>query len=121
MNILNEAGYRTIAPDQRGYSEGARPKGRRKYNVSELALDIVQLIQELNVGSVRLVGHDWGSFVGSNVAGKYPELVKTWISVSLPHPKAFVRSLFTSKQMLHSWYMLFFQLPAIPEFLLINK
>lgn len=46
MNILNEAGYRTIAPDQRGYSEGARPKGRRKYNVSELALDIVQLIQD---------------------------------------------------------------------------
>lgn len=120
MKILNKAGYRTIAPDQRGYSKGARPKGRRAYRVSELSLDIVQLIQQLNVGAVHLVGHDWGSFVASNVAGKYPELVKTLTTVSLPHPKAFVRSLFTSKQILHSWYMLFFQLPGLPEFLMKN-
>ncbi|MGX4202138.1 alpha/beta fold hydrolase [Bacillus sp. JK74] len=108
MKELNKAGYRTIAPDQRGYSPEARPKGRYAYRVSELAMDVVELIKQLITGPVHLVGHDWGSFVGWTVAGKYPKFIKTWTSVSLPHPKAFVRSLFLSKQSFHSWYMLFF-------------
>lgn len=117
---LNAAGYRTLAPDQRGYSPRARPKGRRSYKVANLAADIVSLVETIGVGPVHLVGHDWGAFVGWTVAGYYPELVRTWTSVSLPHPKAFLRSMMSSPQALHSWYMLFFQLPWLPEFMLIR-
>lgn len=120
MPRLNKKGYRTIAFDQRGYSEKARPRGRKAYKVANLASDVIALIDKIGVKSVHLVGHDWGSFVGYTVAGYYPERVRTYTSISLPHPKAFARSLFSSKQALHSWYMLFFQLPKLAEIMLIN-
>ncbi|EMC39662.1 alpha/beta fold hydrolase [Streptococcus mutans] len=118
--ILNQAGYRTLALDQRGYTPGARPKGRKAYKVENLAGDVVALMDEIGEKAVHLVGHDWGSFVGYSVAGLYPERVKTYTSVSLPHPKAFRESFFSSRQWIHSWYMAFFQLPKLPEIMLIN-
>lgn len=118
--LLNNAGYRTIALDQRGFTPGARPQGRRAYKVAHLAADVVALIDRLGATAVHLVGHDWGSFVGWTVAGHYPHRIKTFTSISLPHPRAFAHSLFTSKQLIHSWYMLFFQLPWLPEQMLIH-
>lgn len=114
MHLLHKAGYRTLAFDQRGYSSKARPKGRKAYKVENLARDVIALIDTLEEKKIHLVGHDWGSFVGYTVAGLYPKRVKTYTSISLPHPKAFKRSLFSSRQALHSWYMLFFQLPKLP-------
>ncbi|MFC6010929.1 alpha/beta fold hydrolase, partial [Nocardia lasii] len=59
--ILNARGYRTIAPDQRGYSPRARPRRRRAYRMSELVGDLVALIETVDRGPVHLVGHDWGA------------------------------------------------------------
>src|SRR5699024_11175623 len=56
---LNEKGFRTIAPNQRGYSAGARPKGRWAYRMSQLVGDVEALIQQLGGEAVHLVGHDW--------------------------------------------------------------
>ncbi|MCX6472027.1 alpha/beta fold hydrolase, partial [Rhodococcus sp. (in: high G+C Gram-positive bacteria)] len=61
--LLHARGFRTVAPDQRGYSPGARPKARWAYRGSELAADTVALIDALAVGKVHLVGHDWGAAV----------------------------------------------------------
>lgn len=58
---LHARGYRTIAPDQRGYAPGARPRGRYAYRVLALAGDTAALIEALGCGPVHLVGHDWGS------------------------------------------------------------
>lgn len=113
--ILNRHGYRTIAPDQRGYSPGARPHGRFAYRASELVDDVAALIDQLGVGSVHLVGHDWGSFVAWSVAARRPELVRTLTAVSVAHPLAFLRSMLRSDQALRSYYMLLFQLPWLPE------
>lgn len=106
--ILNEAGYRTFALDQRGYTPNARPKGVKAYKVENLARDVIALIDTIGVDKVDLVGHDWGSFVGYTVAGFYPSRIRTYTSVSLPHPKAFAKSFTSSPQALHSWYMFFF-------------
>ncbi|TCN49005.1 pimeloyl-ACP methyl ester carboxylesterase [Rhodococcus sp. SMB37] len=115
---LHEAGYRAIAPDQRGYSPRARPRRRRDYRLFHLADDVDALIAQLGAGPVHLVGHDWGAAVAWVLAARRPSAVRTLTAVSVPHPAAFLRSMVTSTQLLKSWYMLAFQLPWIPERLL---
>jgi pimeloyl-ACP methyl ester carboxylesterase len=113
--LLHARGYRTIAPDQRGYSAGARPRPRRAYRPSELTNDIVELIKVAGLGPVHLVGHDWGAVVAWEVAAQRPDLLRSLAALSVPHPAAFVRAMFTSSQRRKSRYMLFFQLPWLPE------
>lgn len=112
--LLHAQGFRTYAPDQRGYSAGARPRGRSSYVVEELVADVVALIEAIG-GPVHLVGHDWGANVGWSVAARHPELVRSWTAVSVPHPAAFVKAMKTTRQGLHSWYMGLFQLPFVVE------
>jgi pimeloyl-ACP methyl ester carboxylesterase len=114
-SLLHARGYRTIAPDQRGYSPGARPRTRRAYRPAELTQDIVGLIEFTGLGPVHLVGHDWGAAVAWGVAAQRPDLLRSLTALSVPHPAAFIRALITSSQLLKSRYMLFFQLPWLPE------
>lgn len=114
MDQLNEAGFRTIAPDQRGYSPGARPKRRRDYRVGALVDDVVALIDTI-AAPVHLVGHDWGAMIAWVTAGRRPDLVSSLTAFSVPHPGSFITALLTSRQILHSWYFAFFQLPVLPE------
>src|SRR5262249_45247144 len=60
--LLVEAGYRTLAMDQRGYSPGARPVGRAAYRMTELVADAAAVIDHYG-GSAHVVGHDWGAAV----------------------------------------------------------
>ncbi len=116
-DLLNARGLRTYAVDQRGYARGARPRSRFAYRATELADDVVALI-DLIGRPVHLVGHDWGAAVAWGLAGQHPEKVATLTAVSVPHPGAFVRSMVTSTQGLKSYYMLLFQLPGLPHYLL---
>ncbi|WP_078327129.1 alpha/beta fold hydrolase [Mycobacteroides salmoniphilum] len=116
--LLNNQGFRTWAPDQRGYSPRAAPSRRRDYRLSELVADAVALIEEAHAGPVHLVGHDWGAGVAWSVADRRPDLIRTLTAVSVPHPLAFVGAALTSTQMFKSWYMLLFQLPWMPELLM---
>jgi pimeloyl-ACP methyl ester carboxylesterase len=117
--LLHEEGYRTIAPDLRGYSPGARPSGRSAYAADRLAGDVAALLAVVGT-PVHLVGHDWGSAIGWTVAARRPELLLSWTAVSVPHPAAFVASILRSTQLLKSWYMGFFQLPLVPELVLTH-
>ncbi|WP_245561416.1 alpha/beta fold hydrolase [Actinomycetospora chiangmaiensis] len=115
---LHDAGLRTLAPDQRGYSPGARPAGRRAYRIEHLVDDAAALIESSGAGSVHVVGHDWGAVVAWALAAHRPELVRTVTGVSVPHPAAFLRAMYAGPQLPHSWYMGAFQLPRLPELLL---
>lgn len=112
--ILNTAGFRTLALDQRGYAPGARPKRRRDYVQDELLSDVKTLIDAAG-GSAHVVGHDWGAANAWWTAMEHPEAVRTLTAVSVAHPAAFVDSFLRSAQGLKSWYMLAFQLPFLPE------
>jgi pimeloyl-ACP methyl ester carboxylesterase len=112
--LLHTHGLRTLAPDQRGYSPGARPRGRSAYRMSQLVGDTVALIERYGA-PVHLVGHDWGAAVAWATAIARPDLVRTLTTVSVPHPAAFARSLLTSNQALRSWYMVAFQPPGLVE------
>jgi pimeloyl-ACP methyl ester carboxylesterase len=118
---LTAQGYRCLAPLQRGYSPGARPKRRRDYRDSELVGDIVTLIDSVGAQRVHLVGHDWGAAAAWYVAQRFPERVHTLSALSVPHPAAFLKAVATSRQAAFSWYMLFFQLPWLPERLLLSR
>jgi pimeloyl-ACP methyl ester carboxylesterase len=81
---LHAAGLRTAAPDQRGYSPGARPADVEAYAMRELVGDVTGLLDALGWAAVDLVGHDWGAAV----AGRHPDRVRTLTTVSVPHPLA---------------------------------
>jgi pimeloyl-ACP methyl ester carboxylesterase len=113
--LLNERGHRTVAPDQRGYSPGARPPRRRDYRISELVRDTIALIDALDAPAVHLVGHDWGAAVAWVTAMTRPTRVRTLTALSVPHPAALRRSMVRSAQLPRSFYMFLFQLPWLPE------
>lgn len=112
--LLHAQGLRTLAPDQRGYSSGARPRSRVSYRVSLLVEDTLALVERYGA-PVHLVGHDWGAAVAWATAAAHPDMVRTLTTVSVPHPGAFARSLMTSSQALRSWYVLAFQPPGLVE------
>jgi pimeloyl-ACP methyl ester carboxylesterase len=121
IDRLVAQGYRCLAPNQRGYSSGARPLRRRDYRMAELVADVGALIDASGAQRVHLVGHDWGAAVAWGVAADMPERLATVSPVSVPHPAAFVKSFTTSRQGLASWYMYLFQFPALPEWLLSRR
>jgi pimeloyl-ACP methyl ester carboxylesterase len=121
IDRLTARGYRCLAPNQRGYSPGARPRRRRDYRMPELVADVLALIDASGAQRVHLVGHDWGAAVAWSVAAEHPDRLASLMAISVPHPAAFLKAIPTSRQGLASWYMYFFQLPWLPEALLLRN
>jgi pimeloyl-ACP methyl ester carboxylesterase len=113
--LLVDAGYRVLAPDQRGYSPRARPKGRRAYAAQHLAGDVVALLDAAGADKAHVVGHDWGGAVAWALAEQHPHRLHTVTSLTTPHPRAMAKAMVTGTQAFRSWYMFMFQLPALPE------
>jgi len=116
---LAGAGYRVLVPTQRGYSPRARPAGRRAYRVEALVADVLALADQAGLDRFHLVGHDWGGAVAWQLATAHPDRVASLTSLSTPHPRAMLRAMVTSRQALHSWYIAAFQVPRLPEALLM--
>lgn len=111
---LTAAGLRVLAPDQRGYSPGARPSGRHAYRMTELLADVAALVAASGADRVHLVGHDWGGAVGWAFAERHPELLRSLTVLSTPHHRALTAAL-PGLQALRSSYVLAFQVPWVPE------
>src|SRR6476661_10762518 len=86
---LTRAGLRTYAPDQLGYSPGARPGEVDAYSTANLAQVTADLMTALDVPRADVVGHDWGANVAWALAGWHPDRVRTLTAVSVPHPSAY--------------------------------
>jgi pimeloyl-ACP methyl ester carboxylesterase len=121
IDRLTANGYRCLAPNQRGYSPGARPTRRRDYRIPEIVEDIRALIDASGADRVHVVGHDWGAAAAWAAAAELGDRIATLGAFSVPHPGAFMRALVTSRQGLLSWYMYCFQLPWLPERLLLGR
>ncbi len=87
--LLAEAGLRTYAPDQLGYSPGARPQESQAYALTNLVQVTADLMAALDVPVADVVGHDWGANVAWALAGWHPDRVRTLTAVSVPHPTAY--------------------------------
>ncbi len=93
LRALAAAGYRACAPDQRGYSAGARPAGIDAYRIEHLVADALALADALGAERFHLVGHDWGGQLAWITAARSPRRVRTLSVVSRPHPAAFARAM----------------------------
>ena len=116
---LAAAGLRTVAPDQRGYSPGARPADPGAYRLPELVADAAAIVgsalAETGRDRAHVVGHDWGAVVAWTLAGSRPDLVRTVTGVSVPPPGAMAAALRRPRQMSASWYMAAFRAPGLVE------
>jgi pimeloyl-ACP methyl ester carboxylesterase len=93
LEALAGAGYRAVAPDQRGYAPGARPPALDDYVVDRLVDDVFGFADALGAERFHLVGHDWGGFVawyaGARDSGAADGRLRTLTVVSTPHPVPF--------------------------------
>ncbi len=90
---LGRAGYRAIAPDLRGYSDGARPPAVDDYATERLLGDVLSLADAMDMETFDLVGHDWGGMLAWITAARHPGRVRTLGVVSTPHPLALLEAL----------------------------
>jgi pimeloyl-ACP methyl ester carboxylesterase len=98
LPALAAAGFRAVAPDQRGYSPGARPSGVESYAVDALLADALAIAGACGAERFHLVGHDWGGQLAWLLAARHPERVRTLTVLSRPHPAAFARALASDRQ-----------------------
>jgi pimeloyl-ACP methyl ester carboxylesterase len=109
--------YTVVAPDMRGYNLSDKPLRVADYSIDKLVDDTTGLIRHLSFEKAAIVGHDWGAIVAWAVARNQPEYVSKLCAMQVP-PTEIWRKNQTFKQFLASWYMFFFQIPALPEWLL---
>ncbi|WP_207479167.1 alpha/beta fold hydrolase [Arenibaculum pallidiluteum] len=113
---LAAQGFRVLAPDQRGFGRSDRPRGIEAYSLDRLAEDVLELAASEGIGRFAVVGHDWGGIVAWWLAMRDPAEVSRIAVLNAPHPAtlaSFARR--NPRQALRSWYVLFFQLPFLPE------
>jgi pimeloyl-ACP methyl ester carboxylesterase len=112
--------YHVVAPDMRGYNLSDKPARVEDYRIDVLVEDVVDLIKSFSVSKAAVVGHDWGAAVAWAVAQKYPERVSKLAVLQVP-PAAVWRANMSLRQLLRSWYMFFFQIPRVPEWVICAK
>jgi len=93
LPALAEAGYYAVAPNQRGYSAGARPGAIADYAANLLVADVLALADACGAQRFHLVGHDWGGQIAWLTAAWHPDRVRTLSILSRPHPAAFAAAL----------------------------
>src|SRR5579863_2339604 len=85
IRALADAGYRVIAPDQRGYGQTYAPEPIESYNILNLTGDIVGMLNSLSIASATIVGHDWGAPVAWNCALLRPDIFHSIALLSVPY------------------------------------
>ena len=115
---LADAGYHVVAPDMRGYDLSDRPQSWRSYDAGLIAEDIAGLIKSFGEEQAYVVGHDWGAAIAYTLAMSHPEVVRRLAILNVPHPQRMLEGFRTFKQLRKSWYMFFFQIPRLPEYMI---
>ena len=117
MQALAEQGYRTVAPNQRGYSPGATPFDIASYALPNLVSDIFAIADTVGfTEKFHLVGHDWGAICGWACVEKHEERLQTWSALSIPHPGAYFYTIETDPvQHQLSFYIVDRVIEGIPE------
>jgi pimeloyl-ACP methyl ester carboxylesterase len=115
---LAEAGYRVIAPDQRGYGRSTRPDAVDQYDIVHLTGDLLALLDDIGEERAFFVGHDWGSIVVWNMALLAPERVRGVVGMSVPFlprppmpPVQIMRQVFQDA----FFYIVYFQEPGVAD------
>lgn len=116
LPAVADAGFRAVAPDQRGYGASTAPEPVEAYGLGQLCGDLADLLDALEVERAVFVGHDWGGFVAWAMPVLFPERCAGAVGVCTPYipfpTTALLRSLFPDDEKM---YMLWFQEPGVAE------
>jgi pimeloyl-ACP methyl ester carboxylesterase len=106
--------FHVVAPDLRGYNLSDKPARVEDYRMEKLVGDVLGLMEHFGARDAAVVGHDWGAAIAWAVAARHPERVWKVAALQVPPLPVWFANM-TVKQALSSWYMLFFQIPYLPE------
>src|SRR5215472_45736 len=118
IKALAEAGFRAIAPDQRGFGDTDCPEPIGAYSQKQIAADIIGMLDALNLRTCTIVGHDWGGMTAWNAALMYPDRIQRVVGVNTPFlPRAAVKPTDMMRQRAagNFHYVLYFQTPGVAE------
>lgn len=109
--------FKVVVPDLRGYNDSEKPESG--YDLDTLSTDVQSLIDRLGYARAHIVGHDWGGAIAWRFAQKFPNSLDRLALLSAPHPQRFAKDLLSNlDQLRRSWYVLAFQVPTLPEWLI---
>jgi len=117
LPALAAAGYRAIAPDQRGYGRTSRPAEVSAYDMAHLTGDLAGMLDALGLKDAVFVGHDWGGLVVWQMPIYQPKRVKGVIGVNTPFmARPPIDPIMGLKAMRgENNYVVFFQKPGIAD------
>jgi epoxide hydrolase 4 len=118
---LVRGGLSVWVPDMRGYNLSDRPGARDAYHLRHLVADVAALVHATGSPRAHVGGHDWGGIIAWTFAGHHPELVDRLVICNAPHLRMYLEHVYRPRQLLKSWYVLFFQLPRVPELVLAAR
>ena len=109
--------YTVVAPDLKGYNLSDKPAAVSEYKLDKLADDVIGLIHHFGRDKAAVIGHDWGAAIAWHIGSNFPECLTKLGAFQVPPSNIWKRNL-SLRQIAASWYMIFFQFPYIPEYLL---
>ncbi len=120
LPALAAAGYRAIAPDQRGYGLTSRPEKIEDYDMEHLTGDLVGLLDALHIEKAIFCGHDWGGLVVWQMPLFHPKRVRGVIGVNTPFiPRAPMDPIAAMRMRFgEDMYIVFFQKPGVADAIL---
>jgi pimeloyl-ACP methyl ester carboxylesterase len=122
MPALAAAGFRVIAPDQRGYATSGKPSGVKAYDLDELAQDVIALGRHFGAARLRVIGHDWGASVAWWLCSTRPEAMEKAAMINAPHPAIWKQAMYAdAEQRRKSRYVKMFRLRWLPEWTMRRK
>lgn len=116
---LVEAGYRVIAPDQRGFGNSSKPQEVAAYALPAVLGDSLALLDHLGLERVRVVSHDWGAAVGWALAAWHPARVERHVALSVGHLSSLWNAGLAQRRL--AWYMLLFMRRGLAEDILMRN
>ena len=118
LKALAAAGFRVIAPDQRGYGETSRPEPITAYTLRNLVADLTGMLDQLGIEKCAIVGHDWGGIVAWGAAMIAPARFEKVVGLNtpfIPRPPVAPTELFRAMSGGKFHYILYFQEPGVAE------
>ena len=122
LPLLASLGYRVWAPDLRGYGQSERPQGLEQYAIEQLVEDVCALIDASGARETTLIAHDWGTMIAWQFAAQRARDLERLVILNGPPPMGGrVRPSIFSRRFWRMLYVLFFQIPWLPERLLAAR
>ncbi len=117
LPMLAELGYKVWAPNMRGYGNSSIPPDKKDYAIENLLADVGALIDAAECEETILLAHDWGAVIAWYFAIREIRPLSKLVICNVPHPAAAQEGA-GWEQLKKSWYIFFFQIPGLPEWLI---